>query len=204
MKGTITAAALFFLVTLTLASVAYPAAAFTGEVMPVTDYSDARGLVGTASNVFVGKVGDRLSYHAWGSYTELQYAVDVLANIKGNIGGTVVVLLSPGGNGLASGTTYLMAAIYDATGDRYVILAPEYGLTVITEDPMASNTALVTVAKRNTRVRELEDALSWNGAATPAGGVRAWPLLAFAALVVLGTALTTGYVVRIALKRHHV
>ena len=83
MRRNITAAALCFLVALTLAPLAYSALAFTsgGSEAPY-DLSDPQILLGLSSNVFVGKVKavhghDRLDPHRGGT----QYSVKPIWNV---------------------------------------------------------------------------------------------------------------------------
>ena len=61
----------------------------------LTDLSDPARLVGFADNVFVGRVAARTGQQGWGEservLREVQYQVQVLETLKGNLSGEVVV-----------------------------------------------------------------------------------------------------------------
>ena len=124
----------------------------------VANLGNDRNLVGISHNVFVGKVIERTKYEAEGAFTQHWYAVNVMYNIKGNLRGTVVVHLAPGGRGLQSGLTYLIAAQYDSKGGWYTISAPEYDRKLISEDPNLTNDQLNILAEQDKRVQALQAA----------------------------------------------
>lgn len=131
----------------------------TGEVQVdssvayAIDPMDKRQLVGTASNVFVGRVvedlgTERLETRGPTSGPQITgFEVEVLENIKGNLFGTVAVtqsggydeeagqVVTPGGGNelLEPGQAYLLVTNHDPEGDRYGISAPPFGMVRIAD-----------------------------------------------------------------------
>lgn len=136
---------------------AFSALALTGDGtsgLYITDFSDDRKLVGTANNVFVGRVLEQINQTS-GTASDARYAVRVLMNIKGNLRDSIVVRIYKGGQGLNVGSTYVIAALYSPTPNWYVIGAV-FDRKQITDDSTLTDMQLKQLAEGDERVRALQ------------------------------------------------
>lgn len=133
------------------------------------DVSDKRRLVGFASNVFVGRVGEQVGTEGVPTskpgYTapQTQFSVEVLDNIKGLVAGKVtvnqhggyrdgVLVVMEGDHLLVPGQTYLFVTRLNAEHGWYTIVAPAVADVQITD---AAHLATVVAEFRDAHRREI-------------------------------------------------
>lgn len=113
------------------------------EAVYITDFGDDRRLVGAVDNVFVGQVVAQAGTTVFAEVPETQFQVEVLENIKGSLGGKVIVnqeggldgdqlVLVAGDSFLKPGQTCLFATrVYKDKG--WNTLVPRYGDLLIAD-----------------------------------------------------------------------
>jgi hypothetical protein len=131
--------------TSTGARTAPPTAPTHADVEFITDFSDARRLVGATDNVFVGRVIAQVgTKRVVDDLPETQFQVEVLETIKGALTGRVTVNQQGGYEGrelilveddplLVPGQEYLFATGLHP-GEGWHTLVPGYGDLLITDD----------------------------------------------------------------------
>lgn len=142
------------------------------QVQYAADFSDDRILMGASHNVFVGKVIKQVGDKQPMQIPEVQFAVEVVYNIKGNLSGTVVVDQYGGyDNGilyyiedaaplLKPGATYLLATMYNRYNeeDWYTLNSHSNGWKLMTEDTNLNQAQLLALAKNDAKVKALQEA----------------------------------------------
>lgn len=116
------------------------------EVSYVTDFRDARRLVGFADNVFIGRVISQDKTHIRVDLPQTLFNVDVVHNIKGSLPSSVLVNQQGGFNAdentmvllendplLEPGKTYLFATKVDGDGAWHTAV-PVYGNAKIKDE----------------------------------------------------------------------
>lgn len=116
------------------------------EVSYVTDFRDARRLVGFADNVFIGRVISQDKTHIRVDLPQTLFNVDVIHNIKGSLPSTVLVNQQGGFNAdentmvllendplLEPGKTYMFATKVDGDGAWHTAV-PVYGNAKIKDE----------------------------------------------------------------------
>ncbi len=148
------------------------------------DFSDDKILMGGFHNVFIGKVvtqtGTRYRLPDIHAGLETQYSVRVIKNIKGELGGDVIVAQAGGiengkiiamegdveaatRDGAASpllqpGSTYILATRGDGTEGYYMLGSNPYAKKLISNNANQSESAIIALADHNPRVEALEAA----------------------------------------------
>jgi hypothetical protein len=130
------------------------------------DLSGNEDLVGMSHNIFVGKI-IKLAGTSGGRGTDetahKQFEVKVLSNIKGDLSGLVLVNImdtdrgvsSDGGAKLSIGATYLLATRYRQQNNSYTLLEVSHGWKLLSADSTLSDSELIDLAQKDTRVRDL-------------------------------------------------
>ncbi|MGP4062942.1 hypothetical protein [Halobacillus sp. H74] len=101
------------------------------------DTSNPRKLLGFSDNVFVGKVVEQVGTKSLNDFPETQFKVEILANIKGNLNGSVTVnqqgghewnkvVVFEGDKLLDEGQTYLFATKH-LESENWHTLVPVHG-----------------------------------------------------------------------------
>lgn len=117
------------------------------------DVSDPRELVGSADNVFVGRVveevgGEDIAGEGGGDIPQTQFAVDVVENLKGELRGQVVVnqdggtlpgesrpILLTGSEPLEPGESYVLSTSRDVPSGWHSIVATGFGDVPVSTEP---------------------------------------------------------------------
>jgi len=145
--------------------------------------SDNRELVGSSHNIFVGKVIKQEGTQISNKIPYTLFSVEIIANIKGNLHGTVTIRQSGGykdgilyietgdsGNAvsektkqsnsdkyiLQSGSIYLFATRGPSKEGYYSISAPPYDSKLISDDITLSLMQLSEIAKNDDRVKAMK------------------------------------------------
>jgi hypothetical protein len=144
------------------------------------DLSRSENLVGDSHNVFVGKVikvaGKIVSYESEVGETRYQnfykqFEIKVLLNIKGDLGGSVLVNVEDGssiimnntvvreipgsGTPLSTGAAYLLATRYRKQDSSYTLIEVPYGWKLLSDNDTLSDEELINLAAKDSRVNEL-------------------------------------------------
>jgi hypothetical protein len=138
----------------------YPLA---GNASFATDFTNNEKLVGASHNIFVGKVTrmrEKMTDSGSG-FSYFQFDVKVLLNIKGGLEGTVLVdqwnlvrgnLFSPI---LQVGHTYVLATREHKEYNSHTVGEHAACVRLISADSKLSDSILINLAEKNSRVREL-------------------------------------------------
>ena len=183
--------------------------------------SDKACITGWASNVFVGKILNQVGERSSGTETTpwQLYSVDPILNIKGKI--QEVVTLQEMGM-LENGSTYIFAVFPLKSDNLYQSFLSPGEIEKITNDPQLSNAEIRSLAIANESVVQYQLAcpnqIPGNPSILHPGGCQPIPrspitstgitpaaqiiLLGFAVFAILVSAVTTGWVIRIAAKKH--
>jgi hypothetical protein len=147
-------------VTIFLAS---PALAFTGFNPDYAyDFSDDRILMGISHYVFVGKVIEVVGKENISSFPAIQFSVQVILNIKGQLEGNVIVNQAGACTGggcdgpLHAGYTYVFATRHTDSPWYTISVPPDR--TLISRDTTLDNAQLLTLVRKDQRVLALERA----------------------------------------------
>jgi hypothetical protein len=134
------------------------------EYSSMPNYGDDSILLGDSHNVFVGKVvsivGTRPAISGEiASAPSVQYAVDVILNVKGNVNGTVTVnqfkITSPL---VDVGSTYIFAARYNVKENWYISTIYPYDYQLLTDDQGLTDNQLKILAENSDRIKGLQTA----------------------------------------------
>jgi hypothetical protein len=146
-------------------------------------------LVGKSHNIFVGKVikvagtiGDRNSEDPNDKLLYKQFEVKVLLNIKGDLSGSVLVDVSDsgravssnspsGGTTLSVGATYLLATRYYQKYNSHTLIEESHGWKMISDNNALSDSDLMDLAQKDSRVTELR--IAYPNEIVSEGAVRA-------------------------------
>ena len=119
----------------------------------VVDLTDDNKLVGSANNVFVGRVVEEVGTKTDRSQPQTQFDVEVIENIKGNLKGNIIVnheaglkeidgknylYITEGDSLIKPDNEYLFVTRYSDTNDWYTV-APAYGKLLITDEMEKQN-----------------------------------------------------------------
>ncbi|MGC9968646.1 MAG: hypothetical protein ABSC29_02860 [Minisyncoccia bacterium] len=140
----------------------------------IADFADDKILLGASHNVFMGKVIRQIGTQDVGAGPETQFAVQIISNIKGDLSGIVTVNQEGGylngflymaesprgatGYLLSPGSTYLLATRYSAPHNWYTLNPFHTASEIISENSVLNAPQLEILARRDTRVQELEAA----------------------------------------------
>jgi len=140
----------------------------------IADYADDRILMGASHNVFVGTVISQVSAQDFGLGPETQFAVRIISNIKGSLGGIVTVnqeggyangvLYVAGDNNdalkylLQPRSTYLFTTRYSSTHDWYTLNPFPTASKLIERNSTVSDAELQRLVANDVRVKQLQAA----------------------------------------------
>ena len=134
------------------------------EESRMIDYSDEKILLGDSHNVFVGKVLRETSRKSEQKnnrlLTSIQFAAEVIFNVKGNLRGTVTIsqLESQHRPRLLFGSSYIFAARYSSDENVYIATIYPWTYQLLTEDMSLSSLQLRTMAENNEKIKALQAA----------------------------------------------
>ena len=134
-----------------------------GNASFATDFTNNEKLVGASHNIFVGKVTRMREkiIDSGSGFSYFQFDVRVLLNIKGGLEGTVLVgqldisrgnLISPV---LRVDSTYVLATREHKEYNSHTVGEHVASVKLISADSKLSDSILINLAEKNSRVREL-------------------------------------------------
>jgi hypothetical protein len=134
------------------------------------DVSQDTILMGTAHNVFAGKVITEAGVTDSPTGPRTQYSIEVVSNIKGEVNGVLAVEQEGGMKDgtqyvienafpmLEVGSTYLLATRYNESAHTYLIIAHQNAVKLLTSDQSASVGGLKKLVDSDRKIKELEAA----------------------------------------------
>ncbi len=145
----------------------------------IVNMNNNNKLVEVSDNVFIGKVLEKIGNKKWrGSrYSQTQFKVQVIENIKGNLKGNIQVdqdagyldgylVIEKGSKLLEPGNVYLMATSggKNEFGEevKYALIGHKKGMELITSNEKVSTEELKEIIDKNKRVLELKQAYKEN------------------------------------------
>lgn len=150
----------------------------TTSFFNIADFSNDRVLVGVAENVFVAKITDHLSDTSDRGVPETQFSGEIVANVKGNLSGRViinqfpeddvviddVVIYEPDNtfkykNPLKPGSTYIFSTLRHPDKNWQTTITHPNAYILVNEDSSLNIEQLKELVRKNKRYIELIEAL---------------------------------------------